>query len=501
MLTQIIAGDALEQVADRMRDECRTTLKTPMANGVIKKEEDPNSGTHLRDLIGSENTVKMSDIIDQAVEDSMEDKKSPFKVPLRHFVRRVSEVEKSGKNKNELEDHYTWRHGLAPSVRAYNIGETKPLYQGITHSWLCDGKVLRLEVPAENNSEKKALDLFQEVWRRGQPIVIGSATRKMNLNIWDPSRLSSEFGNVAVELTNIQTGDNLSGNYTLKKFWEGFSNVSKRLRDEDGEPALLKLKDWPSPGNSGEEFSETLPGHSANILAGLPLPAYTDRGLAGMFNLAANLPDVFVRPDLGPRSYISYGDSQSPDCGTYNLHLELADTLWILVRAETPSDLDKPEYKNQVVRTLEFVGCNEAEQRRAADGSESLPGCLWHIFHPSHADGIRDLLNREAAEKRAKAKRMLTKKSRAAAANNSSDDVDDADNEDFDPNFDPIHEEGTYLNGDLLKKLADDYGIVPFVFTLFEGEAVVIPAGAPRQVKLTFHSYEKKISIIICLFF
>jgi hypothetical protein len=63
---------------------------------------------------------------------------------------------------------------------------------------------------------------------------------------------------------------------------------------------------------------------------------------------AANLPEVFVRPDLGPRSYISYGDSQSPDCGTYNLSLELADTLWIVVRAETPSDLDKPEYRNQV---------------------------------------------------------------------------------------------------------------------------------------------------------
>ena len=178
--------------------------------------------------------------------------------------------------------------------------------------------------------------------------MIGNATKKMNLALWEPSRLSSEFSSVTVDLTNVQTGDVLSGNHTLKKFWDGFSNVSKRLRDEDGEPAVLKLKDWPSPGNSGEEFSETLPNHSANILSGLPLPADTDRGEAGIFNLAANLPEEFVRPDLGPRSYISYGDSQSPDCGTYKLHSELADTVWIVVRAETPSDLDKPEYKNQV---------------------------------------------------------------------------------------------------------------------------------------------------------
>jgi [histone H3]-dimethyl-L-lysine9 demethylase len=213
----------------------------------------------------------------------MEDKKSPFKVPLRHFVRRKIK-QKSGR---DAEDGYVWRHGLAPAVRSYNIGETKPLYQGVTHSWLCDGKVLRLEVNDDDN--KHSLDLFQEVWRRGQPIVIGNATRKMDLAMWEPSRLSGEFGGVTVELTNVQTGDVLAGSHTLKKFWDGFSNVSKRLRDDDGEPALLRLKDWPSPGNSGEEFSETLPTHSANILSGLPLPAYTDRGAAGTFNLVSTL--------------------------------------------------------------------------------------------------------------------------------------------------------------------------------------------------------------------
>jgi lysine-specific demethylase 3 len=74
----------------------------------------------------------------------------------------------------------------------------------VSHSWLCAGKVLRLENPDDNGNSKPALDLFQEVWRRGQPIVIGSATSKMNLAIWEPSRLSSELGGVSVELTNVQ---------------------------------------------------------------------------------------------------------------------------------------------------------------------------------------------------------------------------------------------------------------------------------------------------------
>ena len=40
MLTQIIAGDALEQIALKMRDECRLTFKTGLANGIAKKEEE-----------------------------------------------------------------------------------------------------------------------------------------------------------------------------------------------------------------------------------------------------------------------------------------------------------------------------------------------------------------------------------------------------------------------------------------------------------------------------
>jgi len=134
----------------------------------------------------------------------------------------------------------------------------------------------------------------------------------------------------------------------LKKFWEGFSNISKRLRDEDGEPAILKLSDWPVKGRSGEEFTESLPQHTADLILNLPMKTYTDRGEWGKYNLASNLPELFVRPDLGPRTQISYGDSQSPDSGTYNLHIELADTVTMIVKAETPSDLDIPEYKSQV---------------------------------------------------------------------------------------------------------------------------------------------------------
>ena len=41
----------------------------------------------------------------------------------------------------------------------------------------------------------------------------------------------------------------------------------------------------------------------------LPLPEYTKRD--GRLNLAARLPNFFVRPDLGPKMYNAYGEK---DC-------------------------------------------------------------------------------------------------------------------------------------------------------------------------------------------
>lgn len=41
----------------------------------------------------------------------------------------------------------------------------------------------------------------------------------------------------------------------------------------------------------------------------LPLPEYTKRD--GRLNLAARLPNFFVRPDLGPKMYNAYGEGRS----------------------------------------------------------------------------------------------------------------------------------------------------------------------------------------------
>ena len=49
-------------------------------------------------------------------------------------------------------------------VIARTLNETSVLYPDVPHSWLCDGRLLRLHHP----SHKGNLRIFQEQWKRGQ---------------------------------------------------------------------------------------------------------------------------------------------------------------------------------------------------------------------------------------------------------------------------------------------------------------------------------------------
>ena len=56
---------------------------------------------------------------------------------------------------------------------------------------------------------------------------------------------------------------------------------------------------------------------------------YTRR--EGRLNLASSMPDFFVRPDLGPKMYIAYGNALYPNTGTTNLHIDMSDACNVMV--------------------------------------------------------------------------------------------------------------------------------------------------------------------------
>ena len=120
MLTQIVAGDALEEL-DKKLNNCgvKFRLANKLNNGQKSSKQNGNlngnngsgtgsgdtgssdnsnsgngKGASLRDLIGSEQKVKMSDIIDACVEDSMEEmNKDDSNAKLTHFVRTTDQDE------------------------------------------------------------------------------------------------------------------------------------------------------------------------------------------------------------------------------------------------------------------------------------------------------------------------------------------------------------------------------------------------------------------------
>ena len=77
-----------------------------------------------------------------------------------------------------------------------------------------------------------------------------------------------------------------------------------------------------------------------------------------------------------------------------------------------------------------FVGCDMLMKNRVHDPN-CKPGALWHIFHPGDTPKIRDLLKKVALEN---GKRL-------------------------DPHDDPIHDQSTYLDGELRMRLYKEYGV------------------------------------------
>lgn len=334
------------------------------------------------------------------------------------------------------------RRFFPPRIMTTSVSAHK--YPGVLHNWLCDGKLLRLMDP----HDPRNLEIFRDQWKRGQPIIVSEVSSALNMDLWRPESFSRDFGDIKNDLINCMTG-NIVPKMPMRRFWDGFDNIGKRLKDERGNPMLLKLKDWPP----GEDFAETLPSRFTDLMRNLPIPDYTKRN--GKFNLASRLPDAFVKPDLGPKMYNAYGSPMHSSKGTTNLHLDISDAVNVMVYVGIPRDDDDHEALiKEAFRAIDEAGCDILTRRRIRDKAE-LPGAMWHIYAPRDADKIRDLLNKVAIENGIRIR----------------------------PNHDPIHDQTWYLDAELRERLYREYCVEGYPIAQCLGDAVFIPAGAPHQVR------------------
>ncbi|MBN3305579.1 KDM3A demethylase, partial [Amia calva] len=311
----------------------------------------------------------------------------------------------------------------------------------VPHCWLCDGRLLCLQDPTHKNN----WNFFRECWKQGQPVMVSGMHKVLNEALWRPETFSKEFGDQEVELVNCRTSTVLPA--TVGDFWNGFEDIARRMKTPEGEPMVLKLKDWPP----GEDFRDMLPSRFDDLMKNIPLPEYTRRD--GRLNLASRLPEFFVRPDLGPKMYNAYGLITDEDrkYGTTNLHLDVSDAANVMVYVGIPEG--EKEHEAAVLQTIEDGDVDELSVKRFIEGGEK-PGALWHIYAAKDTDKIRQLLLKVAEEK----------------------------GEENPVDHDPIHDQSWYLDRPLRRRLLQEYGVQGWPILQFLGDVVFIPAGAPHQV-------------------
>uniref|UniRef100_A0A8C5GLN2 Lysine-specific demethylase n=1 Tax=Gouania willdenowi TaxID=441366 RepID=A0A8C5GLN2_GOUWI len=403
-------------------------------------------GSSLRDLLNSgpgklpqgpgESGVPFPSVFTSAGGDKLKSSLPNF---LDHIIASVVETKKAEGR----------RSGVPEGSELGVLGGRKDGVMGLSvlephtsHSWLCDGRLLCLQDPSNSNNWK----IFRECWKQGQPVLVSGIHKRIKAELWRPEAFSEEFGDQDVDLVNCRNCAIIS-DVKVREFWDGFQVISKRLKDADGQPMVLKLKDWPP----GEDFRDMMPTRFHDLMENLPLPEYTKRD--GRLNLAARLPNFFVRPDLGPKMYNAYGLISSEDrkVGTTNLHLDVSDAVNVMVYVGIPHGDGNEE--QEVMTTIEEGDVDEMTKRKVYEGEEK-PGALWHIYAAKDAEKIRELLRKVGEEQ---------------GQENPSD-------------HDPIHDQSWYLDQGLRRRLYEEYGVQGWAIVQFLGDAVFIPAGAPHQV-------------------
>lgn len=247
---------------------------------------------------------------------------------LDDVFRRVVKGRQSAVAASKVSPHLSPDSSLvAGDVTSTPAGPISSSPPEVRHVLLDNGRLLQLLEPRNPNNIK----MFQEVWRKGQPVMFSNCDQYITKELWLPKAFAEEFGDMENDLVDCSHKVVLIG-HEMRHFWQGFESVKARLKDSDGNPMILKLKDWPPT----EDFSEMLPTRFKDLLQGLPLPEYTDR--SGVFNLASRLPDFFVRPDLGPKMYNAYGSALHPLVGSTNLHLDVSDAVNLILYVGIPTD-------------------------------------------------------------------------------------------------------------------------------------------------------------------
>lgn len=365
-----------------------------------------------------------------------------------------------------------------------------------------------LYCPSAQDIKHDGVIYFRKHWAKGEPILVKQVCDGSSSMSWDPMVIWREICESTDERMNdagrmVKAVDCLDWSeidIELGQFMKGYSEG--RLR-ENGCSQMLKLKDWPSPSASEEFFLYQRP----EFISKVPFLEFI-HSKWGLLNVAAKLPHYSLQNDVGPKIFISYGLSEEMGRGDSltNLHLNMRDMVYLLVhscvmkvKGEQRANIDKIQ-KACGTQVQDFSGHprrdlnEEASLGFSFDGDDKIDfnrgkldinldeqiedtECqtidLEHehmergvISCDTHPGAIWDVFRREDIPK-------LTQYLKAHWEEFGKSDMVTS----------PLYSEAVYLNDHHKRKLNEEFGIEPWSFEQFLGQAVFVPAGCPFQVR------------------
>ncbi|KAG8383963.1 hypothetical protein BUALT_Bualt04G0068500 [Buddleja alternifolia] len=221
-----------------------------------------------------------------------------------------------------------------------------------------------LYCPKAKDLQHDDLKHFQCHWAKGEPVIVSNVLETTLGLSWEPMVMWRAFRQITntkheqlLDVTAINCLDWCQVDINVHHFFKGYSEGRYDVKKW---PDILKLKDWP-PANL---FEERLPRHGAEFISCLPFKEYT-HPRNGYLNLAVKLDKKFVKPDMGPKTYIAYGFAEELGRGdsVTKLHCDMSDAVNVLTHVQEVTLTDVQRLK-----------ISELQKKHAAQDERELHG-------------------------------------------------------------------------------------------------------------------------------
>ncbi|MCL7044271.1 hypothetical protein MKW94_002143, partial [Papaver nudicaule] len=381
---------------------------------------------------------------------------------------------------------------------------------------------------------KDAIEHFQKHLGRGQPVIIRDVLQNTPDLSWDPLTMFKGFldpdmpENDQKVVTAIDCMDWCEVEIGIQQFFNGYLEGRMHLNLW---PEMLKVKEWPSP----EMFEKLFPDHNDRFIHALPFQEYTNPN-SGLLNLAVKLPKEFSKPDLGPHVYISYGMAEELGRGdsVTKLCYDLSDMVNVLTHiTEVVTSLEqyskiqklKKKHEDQNRREshlyrklvkkvkggpdlgMENIEKAGTSKTRDVIGQMPFPNAVTQVSSvlTTKAEDGTILVKDEMVSDTDENREICSTLGKGPVSNSFGAQWDVFRREDI-PKLQeylrvhfkefrhiycspvehvahPIFDQCFFLDSTHKKKLKDEYEIEPWTFYQNLGEAIVVPAGCPYQIR------------------